>query len=193
MKKITEFLQKKDGLIFVIAYALSAVYALGMATPAACCKYYEPTESFYKQIMPYNNAFLILSIFGLLISAFYFVLRNHVRIIYYISNFVWTLIYGVYTVVTAVVMFMGVSFYQGKYAALPFDEMNEYWLTRSTQRISENTSVFLLGFMLAVLLLLTLVPLALVTVDKIKSRLNYEKNKRNGIANPVSFHSKEAK
>ncbi len=170
-----------------------AVYALGMATPAAVCRYYQETESFYTPIMPYNNMILILSIIGLLIVAFYFVLRNHLREIYYVSNFVWDGTYIAFTVVSAIYTIIGVSFYQGKYMELPFDAMNEYWSTRSSYTINPNTPVFILGYLLAVVLLVSIIPVAYVTFTKVLSRLNYERNKKNGVPNPVSYNAKEVK
>ncbi len=193
MKKIASLFQKISGTIGIIVYALMAVYALGMATPAAVCRYYQETESFYTPIMPYNNMILILSIIGLLIVAFYFVLRNHLREIYYVSNFVWDGTYIAFTVVSAIYTIIGVSFYQGKYMELPFDAMNEYWSTRSSYTINPNTSVFILGYLLAVVLLVSIIPVAYVTFTKVLSRLNYERNKKNGVPNPVSYNAKEVK
>ncbi len=193
MKKIASLLQKISGTIGIIVYALMAVYALGMATPTAVCRYYQETESFYTPIMPYNNMILILSIIGLLIVAFYFVLRNHLREIYYVSNFVWDGTYIAFTVVSAIYTIIGVSFYQGKYMELPFDAMNEYWSTRSSYTINPNTPVFILGYLLAVVLLVSIIPVAYVTFTKVLSRLNYERNKKNGVPNPVSYNAKEVK
>ena len=193
MKKIASLFQKISGTIGIIVYALMAVYALGMATPAAVCRYYQETESFYTPIMPYNNMILILSIIGLLIVAFYFVLRNHLREIYYVSNFVWDGTYIAFTVVSAIYTIIGVSFYQGKYMELPFDAMNEYWSTRSSYTINPNTPVFILGYLLAVVLLVSIIPVAYVTFTKVLSRLNYERNKKNGVPNPVSYNAKEVK
>ena len=65
MKKIETFLQKYFGFITLGAYALFAIFALGMGTAAAPCKYYESRKNFYKPIQPYNNLFRILSIIGL--------------------------------------------------------------------------------------------------------------------------------
>lgn len=193
MKKIASLFQKISGTIGIIVYALMAVYALGMATPAAVCRYYQETESFYTQVMPYNNAILILSIIGLLIVAFYFVLRNQLREIYYVSNFVWDGTYIVFTVISAIYTIIGVSFYQSKYMELPFDTMNEYWSTRLSYTINPNTPVFILGYLLAGVLLLSIIPVAYVTFTKVLSRLNYERNKKNGVPNPVSYNPKEVK
>lgn len=197
MKKVSSLFQKISGTIGIIVYALMVVYALGMATPAAVCREYNnngvTTEKFYSDIMPYNNMILILSIIGLLIVAFYFVLRNQIREIYYVSNFVWDGIYTGFSIFSAIYMFIAVSFYQGKYSQLPFDAMNEYWSTRSSNTINPNTPVFLLGYILAVLILLSIIPVIFVTVNKIMSRLNYERNKKNGVPNPVSYNPKEVK
>lgn len=193
MKKITSLFQKISGTIGIIVYALMAVYALGMATPAAVCRYYQETEAFYTPIMPYNNVILILSIIGLLIVAFYYILRNQLREIYYVSNFVWDGTYIGFTIVSAIYTIIGVSFYQSKYMELPFDAMNEYWSTRLSYTINPNTPVFILGYLLAVVLILSIIPVGFVTVSKVLSRLNYERNKKNGVSNPVSYNPKEVK
>lgn len=193
MKKTNAFLQKYNGFISIVAFGLMFVFALGMATPAAPCKSYQDTYSFYEEIMPVNNAILLLSIFGLLISALYFILRNHTRIIYYISNFVWYGLNFVYTLASAIVMFVGVAFYQGKYNQIPFDAMSEYFSTHVGRACNPNTPVFAIGYVLGALLLLTLVPYVLVLIDKVQLRLRYEANKKLGVTDVVSHDPKEAK
>ena len=193
MKKLTAKFQSISGYISIAVFALMVVYALGMATPAAACRLYQDTIDFYDQIMPYNNGILLFGIFGLLISAFYFVLKNNSRIIYYISNFVWQGINTVYTIVAAIFTFVGVGVYQSAYSALPFDAMNEYWSTRASTTINPNTSVFILGYLLGAVVLLSLVPHILVLVEKVQHRIRYENNKKNGVENPVTYDPKEAK
>lgn len=192
MKKLIGFLQKYNGYISIVVFALMFVYALGMATPAAVLKKYEECRTFYSGIMPYNNAILILSIVGLLISAFYFVLRNHVRTIYYISNFVWNGINTAFTLTSGIITFVGVGYYQAQYAALPFDEINAYF-EGSTNHINSNPAVFLIGYLLGAVIIISLVPHILLLVDKVSLRTRYEKNKKAGIANPVTYNPKEAK
>lgn len=193
MKKLNAFLQKYNGYISIVAFGLMFVFALGMATPAAPCKSYQDTYEFYKQIMPINNAVLLLSIFGLLISALYFILRNHTRIIYYISNFVWYGLNFVYTLASAIVLFVGVAFYQGKYNQIPFEKMSEYFTTHAGTACNPNTPVFALGYLLGILLVLTMVPYVLVLIEKIQLRLRYENNKKLGVENVVTYDPKEAK
>ncbi len=195
MKKIVSIFQKYNGYISIVMFALMAVYALGMATPAAPCKKYQDTYTFYSQIMPYNNAFLILSIVGLLLAAFYFILRNHVRIVYYISNYVWNGLNIVFSVVSSIILFIGVAFYQGKYKALDFVTINKYLdgVSKGTS-LNANTPVFALGYILAVVILLTLIPHVMVLVDKVKLSIRYNANRKAGIPNAVSYNpnAKEA-
>ncbi len=193
MKKLIPVLQKISGYISIVVFGIMAVYALGMATPAACCKKYQDTFTWYKAIMPYNNAILILSIFGILIAAFYFILRNDKRIVYYISNYVWNGLNIVYTLVAGIITFMGVSFYQGKYNALPATEMNEYFVSHTIDAtLNVNTPVFALGYILGVLIILSLIPHVLILVDKIKLSIRYEKNRKLGVPNTVTYDPKEA-
>lgn len=194
MKNAISFFQKYSGYISLVVFALLFIYALGMATPAAAClEYKKPYTDFYSDIMPINDGILYLAIAGLVISAFYFVLRNNVRVIYYISNFVWYGIYGVFSLACAIFTFVGVASYQSSYNALPFEDMNAYWTRRgSSVTINPNTCVFILGYIAAVLVILALIPYVLVIVDKIKGRLRYETNKKNGVENPVTYDPKEA-
>lgn len=193
MKKLSAFLQKYNGYISIVVFGLMFVFALGMATPAAPCKSYQETFDFYSQIMPYNNTILLLSIFGLLLSAFYFILRNHVRSVYYVSNFAWYGINFAYILTSGIVTISSVAIYQEKYMALPFAEMNEYFSTRSDSVIRSDTPVFLLGYLLGVLILLLLVPYVLVLIDKIQLRIRYEQNKKLGVENVVTYDPKEVK
>ena len=194
MKKLIPVLQKISGYISIVVFGVMAVYALGMATPAACCKKYQDTYNFYKAIMPYNNAILILAIFGLLIAAFYFILRNDKRIVYYISNYVWNGLNLVYTIVAGVITFIGVGYYQGQYNTLPFDTMNDYFSTRAKgTTINPNTPVFVLGYILGVVIILSIIPHVLILVDKVKLSVRYEKNRKLGVPNTVTYDPKEAK
>ena len=193
MKKVVSILQKIDGYISIVIFGLMAVYALGMATPTACCKKYQDQFYFYKTIMPYNNTILLLSIFGLLLAAFYYVLRNHVRIVYYVSNYVWCGLNVAYTLAAGILTFVGVGFYQSQYSQLPFEAMNAYFeVTSPETTINPNTCVFALGYILGVFILLTLVPHILVLVDKIQLSIRYEKNRKLGVPNTVTYNPKEA-
>lgn len=194
MKKLTSFLQKNNGVICIVLYALLFVYAIGMATPAAPLKQYQDEITFYSAIMPYNNAILIMSIFGLLLSAFYFILRNNVRLVYYVSNFVWHGAYVGYTLASSIVTLISVITYQTAYGKLDFDTINSYFSDHGSNLVLRaNTPVFVLGYLEVVFLILTIVPIVLVLLDKIKGRLRYEQNKKDGVANPVTFDPKEAK
>ena len=194
MKKVVSLFQNISGYIGLVAYALLFVYSLGMATPAAPLKQYQDTITYYSQIMPYNNAILLLSIFGLIICAFYYVLRNHQRQVYYVSNFAW---YGVncsYTILSAIISIIGIATYQTTFSQLDFATINNYFAERQiTKTVNANTPVFLLGYLCVVLLVLTLIPYILVLIDKIQGRRRYENNKKNGVANPVTYNPKEAK
>lgn len=194
MKKITSLLQNISGYICLVVFALLFVYALGMATPAAPLKSYEDTRVFYSGIMPYNNAMLLLSIFGLIICAFYYVLRNNARLVYYVSNFVWFGIYGVYTLVTAIVSLVGIIHYQVEFSKIPFDTINTYFAERNLSLfVRSNTPVFVLGYLEVVILLLTIVPVVLVVLDKVKGRIRYENNRKLGVSNPVTYDPQEVK
>ncbi|MCI1735209.1 MAG: hypothetical protein LKM30_05700 [Bacilli bacterium] len=178
MEKRMAVLQRWLGIAGIVAFALMAAYAFGMATPAAACLYYNDTINFYKDIQGYNNAILVFSIVGLLISAFYGVLRSAIRKVYYISNFIITGLLAGILAASGIDLFIGVSVYQQKYYALPFDAMNAYWKDHTqTTRINPYTPVFGLGYVLAGLLLVLSVLALISLVYKILSRIRYEKTK----------------
>lgn len=188
MKKIQQFLQKYFGYITLLSYALLAAYALGRGTAAAPCLYYESRKNFYKPIQPYNTAFLILAILGLLLGAFYRVLRCHSRLVYYVSNFTWFGLLIALSIGSGIYVLIGTSLYAAYYQLLPIADRNQYFIDHgSTRRISAHPAVFILGYLLAVLFFLLAAVSVLVLLDKIPSRIRYEKNKKNNVANPVTY------
>ena len=188
MKKIETFLQKYFGFITLGAYALFAVFALGRGTAAAPCKYYESRKNFYKPMQPYNNLFRILSIFGLLLGAFYRVRRCHTRLVYYVSNFTWFGILIVLSVLSGIFLLKGTILYSAYYQLLPFEERNTYFADHSLSiRINPHPAVFILGYLLAILLFVLAAVSVIVLVDKIKGRIRYENNKKLGVKNPVTY------
>ncbi|MDO5330440.1 MAG: hypothetical protein Q4F15_03300 [Bacillota bacterium] len=165
MNKLCEFFKKYDGIIGTVVFALLAVYGLCMATPAANCLYYQDTLDFYDQIMPGNDLIIYLSIFGIVWSVIYTTLRNQIRKVYYISNFVWHGVYAVFAIVAGILALTAIVNYQTLYLQLPFDAMNEYWSSHdSSYTISAGTPVFALGYVLCVVIILSAVPVAFVAI-----------------------------
>lgn len=176
MEKAISFFQKSIGYISLAVYCLMFIYALGMATPTAALLKYQEERDFYSGVQGYNNGILVLAIFGLLISAFYLVLRNNKRKIYYVSNFTWMGVGTVYALICGIYTIIGVSAYQKLYMALDFDTINAYWAQRSLNlTINKNTPVFGLGYTVAILVILTIVPIVLVLINKIIGRIQHEK------------------
>lgn len=179
MEKAISFFQKSIGYISLAVYCLMFIYALGMATPAASLLKYQEERDFYSGVQGYNNGILVLAIFGLLISAFYLVLRNNKRKIYYVSNFTWMGVGTVYALISGIYTIVGVSAYQKLYMALDFDTINAYWAERSLDlTINKNTPVFGLGYVLAILVILIIVPIVLVLINKIIGRIQHEKKNK---------------
>jgi hypothetical protein len=179
MEKAISFFQKSIGYISLAVYCLMFIYALGMATPAASLLKYQEERDFYSGVQGYNNGILVLAIFGLLISAFYLVLRNNKRKIYYVSNFTWMGVGTVYALISGIYTIVGVSAYQKLYMALDFDTINAYWAERSLDlTINKNTPVFGLGYVVAILVILTIVPIVLVLINKIIGRIQHEKKNK---------------
>lgn len=181
MNKLCEFFKKYDGIIGILCFALLAVYALCMATPAAPCLQYEDTKDFYDQMMAGNDLLIYLSIFGIVWSVIYSTLRNRIRKVYYVSNFVWHGVYIVFAIVCGILVISTVANYQNLYLQLPIDEMNAYWIRLNPSNpiasISADTPVFLLGYLLAGLIILSAVPVGFVCGRHALTQLKQKKAK----------------
>lgn len=155
MDKALSIIQKSCAWIGIVAFGLLAIYALGMATPAACLLQYQEAIDFYNGVQPYNDMILYFAIFGLLLNALYFILRCQVRKIYYVSNFVWCGAATVYSLISGIMTIIGVSAYQAQWAALPFSDIQAYFASIGTGvSINPGTPVFALGYTVAILLIL---------------------------------------
>jgi hypothetical protein len=148
MEKLSGIFKKFNGIVAIVVFALLGVFALGMATPAAPCISYTGTDSatiaaFYFQIQPYNDDILYFALAGLFLAFFYNVLRNQIRPIYYVSNFVWTVLYFFLALASSIFTFIGVSFYQGKYATLPLTPLTRTLSTTGSRPGSIRIRLFL--------------------------------------------------
>ncbi len=191
MEKISAILQKYIGAIGIAVFVLLVVYALGMATPAYPLReymdMYNPDDTtvseFYTAIMPYNDKIIYFGIPGIVFCVLHGVLRSDKRKIYYVSNFVWDVIYIVFAIASAIVTLSAISYYQNAWNQLDFTTINEYFEMFDMTPMSGKTSVFALGYVVVGILLLSTIPVALVLIGKIIGRVNYEKaNKKSAAA-----------
>ena len=181
MKKFISFLKKGTGIYLIIAFALMGVYALVMATPCAALLQYEDTIHFYDAIEPYNDGILYFALAGLFLALNYKVFRNDERSVYYLSNFLYFGVALAFLVASVIYLIMGVSFYQGQYSQLPFEDINHYFASiQLTKSVNPFDPVFLFGYLIAGLLALGFVSLVLVFVDGIKERLAYNQRRKDG-------------
>lgn len=182
MKKLQSITQKYLGIVSLISFLLLAVFAIGMATPAANCVTYSPDESitkFYSNFQGSNDAILILAIAGLLISGSFTLFRSGKRKIYYIGNFITTGLLIAILIGSAAYGIVAIAKYQSSYMALPFAEMNEYWSSHgSSKSISANTPVFGLGYAICALLLVVCVFAIFLFATKLLERISYEKTRQ---------------
>lgn len=189
MNKLCAFFKKYNGIIGIVVFALLAVYAICMATPAADARSFpgwtaaeiaaagveaeaaESTTTFYQGIMPFNDLLIYLAIAGIVWSILYTTLRNQIRKVYYISNFVWHGVYVALALAVGIIMIVGVADYQAKYEALPFDTMNAYWeYFLIPYGISRETPVFALGYLEAAVIILSAVPVAFIAIKQAIAR-----------------------
>jgi hypothetical protein len=182
MKKLCGTFQKVNGWISLAVFAILAVFAFGMATPAAPCVQYQDTIDFYSVIQPLNDMILYFSLGGLALGGFYSVLRNNVRKVFYVSNYVWSFVYVAFSIYVAIYVLQVVAIYQSRYLTLDFEAMNAYWATKGTGvTISPDTPVFALGYAISVLVLLSSLPVLFVAVFKLADTLRQAKKTRQAV------------
>jgi len=172
MEKFKNFAQKNTGKVGVVLFALIFIYALCMGTPSACLQYYSEYDDFYEVINPINNAILFIGIFGMVFSLLYSLLRCDTRKYYYASNYAWLFIYICFSIFAIIFLIKNISFYQTKYMALPFDQINDYFTAHNIQDkewLNESTSIFALGYICALLIAVDLILPICTGVMKIKN------------------------
>jgi hypothetical protein len=188
MKKLCEMLQKFNGIIAIVVFAALAIFALAMATPAANLRGYADTEDFYKAIQPWNDGILYFAIAGIVLACLYSVLRNNVRKIFYISNFVWTILYCLVGLGGGIYAIVGISLYQKSYLALPLESINQYWADHYLDTsVSRSTPVFALGYLAAALVFISVILCAFVGIMKFIDQRK-TKPQADSIANKEEAH-----
>jgi hypothetical protein len=177
MEKWVKIAQKITVFITIISYALLAVYGFGMSTPAAPLHQYQDTIDFYLNIQPYNDMIVYFSIVGVILALLYRVFRNNVRQVYYVSNWIWSAAYVVFTIFVAIQTMLYVSFYQQLYLAVDFETINAYFAsTTPGVYVNPNTPVFLLGYLEVALLLFSTLPVLFITIFKAVSQIKEAKS-----------------
>lgn len=201
MDKLWGFFKKHDGLIAILVFAIVAVYAICMSTPAAVCRQpyvvdgYEPYRDFYDSFMIINDMIIYLAIFGIVWGVLYKVLRNEIRKVYYVSNIVWHGVYIAFCIFVCIYMIIGVAQYQSAYMSLPFDDMNAYYESHNaTWRINPNTPVFAFGYIVAILVVLSAVPAGWVLWKQMKTRFfDHKKETVEEVAEPETTEKEASK
>lgn len=175
MSKFCAILKKINGYIGLGVFAAMAVYALIMATPTANTQYYEDTLAFYGAIQPINDQIIYLALFGILWSVIYKLLRNDIRKIFYISNFVWHGVYTIYAIVASLLGFIGIAKYQAAWYALDFASINDYLVSHDKAPLNPNTSIFMIGYIVCGLVLVSAILVGIVGVYMGVKRVQHEK------------------
>jgi hypothetical protein len=181
LKKITSFLQKANGFIALAVYVILFIYALGMGTPCADCTYYQDTYTFYSAVQSSNDTVLYCAIAGIALSAIYWMLRNHVRKVFYPSNYVWSVLYVVASIVLGIIVISCVNTYKAAYSTIDFDAANAYFAEHeSSSYIDPNTPIFALGYAAAILVIVSSIPVAVMVAGKIIDAIQKKKAKTQG-------------
>jgi hypothetical protein len=166
--KTLAFFQKADGYIALAVFAILLIYGLGMGTACANCVYYQDTYYFYKDVQLYNDIVVYCALAGIFFSLFYRILRNDIRKIYYPSNFVWSFLYVLAAILIGAIVFYCVNTYKNQFATIPFDTANAYFESHGqAYRLNPDDPVFLLGYLAAILVMLSALPVFGVALQKI--------------------------
>ena len=137
LDKTVTFFTKYEGIISIVIFALVFVYAITMCTPMAHLsdmkndtsafdylgnqvKYAQPLLN----VTPMVDNLMLIAIIGIVISAFYNLMRNNSRRIYYVSNIVYEVILIGYTVFGIIYLVSTVSYFAQQYSTIRFDILN---------------------------------------------------------------------
>lgn len=138
LDKSARFFTKSEGIISVVIFAVIFVYAILMCTPMAnlsdmsndtsAIDFFGEGQVKYAQplmnVSPVVNNLMLIAIIGIVISAFYNLMRNNSRRIYYVSNKVYEIILIAYTVFGLVYLFYTVAYFAQQYSTIRFDILN---------------------------------------------------------------------
>jgi len=120
-------------------------------------------------MFPINNILIVLSIFGVIFALGYKVTRTNIRGKYYISNFVYGFVSGIYSLVSAVLVLVFDIIYLNEYKALDFETINAKLISMvgESGTLDPNSSyIFIIGFILVVILLLASASILFITTYK---------------------------
>lgn len=189
MSKFCAILKRIDGYLGLAVFIALAIYALGMSRAYVNTRFYEDTISFYQQIQPINDMVIFFAIFGIAWSALYKVLRNDIRKIYYTSNFIWHGVYLIYSFAAGIACLLGIASYQARYYSLDFAAINHYFsdVVQMPYRLNPQTPVFLIGYSLCALVLLSGVLVGICGFYHLFARIRYEKGRKASGARARSF------
>ena len=180
IKKFIPKLQKSCFWLILIGFALLFVYSLIFCTPIGTLENVmdEPLgpisegkimNQILLDMFPINNILIVLSIFGVIFALGYKVTRTNIRGKYYISNFVYGFVSGIYSLVSAVLVLVFDIIYLNEYKALDFETINAKLISMvgESGTLDPNSSyIFIIGFILVVILLLASASILFITTYK---------------------------
>lgn len=162
-------------ILALVVAALVFVYSLGVMTDLYDCLYstmmdpsdhYEtdvPGSIVFYDMQPFNALFLKLSIVMILLSAVLFITNTHVRRKYYISNYIATGVFSVYTIAFVLWAGRNLNYYKAMWLAVDFEKLKEHaelWSTHYTDSafwFDLKNLVFALCWIVVILLICNLV------------------------------------
>ena len=162
MQQQQRFFQKALVFASLCVSALVFIYALGFVTDlyslsfhadaTSTLFYVEGAELFYA-VQPFNKELLRLAIALILLSVLLFATLTHSRRLYYVSNYVSSLLFAGFAGYVGVLNLVNVLYVKQKYLALDFARMQEI-SDKLKMRFVQSTFMLDAGIVLSCALLL---------------------------------------
>ena len=173
-------LQKIACLICIIAAAVAFVYALGISTDLYDSLYNTMTNRndphktkvegswIYYDMQDFNRSFVGYSIILILLACLLFIMNNHTRRKYYITNYVSVAAYAAGTLGTMGWALMNVIKFRHQYVTTVDFEALKAYADMGFVTYSDSTFWFDLGFVVAAFAVASVVLLVVNTVWKVQ-------------------------
>lgn len=173
-------LQKIACLICIIAAAVAFIYALGISTDLYDSLYNTMTNKndphktkvegswIYYDMQDFNRSFVNVSIILILLACLLFIMNNHTRRKYYITNYIAAGAYSVATLAVTGWYLKNVVAFRTQYLTTVDFEALKAYADMGFVTYSESTFWFDLGFVVGAFAIVSVVLLVVNTVWKVK-------------------------
>ncbi|MDR3021757.1 MAG: hypothetical protein LBU60_03680 [Clostridiales bacterium] len=187
MKKIflkvknQKFVQRFVFALLIITTALTLFYALSFMTGLNILEafaksnsedmlYVQGVTDFYAKVQNFNRMLLVLSLVLILLALSTFVFFSQKRRIYYMSNYIASISYAIFSVFLACFITFSIVSIMGVYNSLDLVTLNQKIELNFPNTWGLSTNVFYLGMVLSAVLIILAVLLIVNVFNKIKQK-----------------------